>query len=102
MRKAALLFPLTLALGGCYTVDQSKFERYVNGHVSPGVELSEAEQRLAQDGFQCQASSSAPAVDCSRMQQSLLPYTCVERVLLRAQEGRVASVEVPKIACAGF
>jgi hypothetical protein len=102
MRKAVPLLPLMLALGGCYTVDQAKFERYVSGRASVGMELPEAEQWLSQDGFQCQGDSSASAVDCSRMRQSVLPYTCIERVLLRSREGRVGSVEVPKIACAGL
>jgi hypothetical protein len=102
MQKAALLLPLAVVLSGCYTVDQPKFEQYVNGRVSAGMSLSEAEALLSQEGFACEGHSAAPAVACTRIRQSLLPYSCVEKALLESSQGKVTAVEVPKIACAGF
>ncbi|RQP24564.1 hypothetical protein DZC73_14885 [Albitalea terrae] len=102
MRTVPLILPFALVLGGCYTLDQPKFEQYVNERVSQGMSLSEAELRLAREGFTCEATSAAPAASCARTRQSVLPYSCIERVLLQSSEGRVTSVEVPKIACAGF
>jgi hypothetical protein len=72
-----------LTLGGCYFANQPRLERTVHDH--------------------CQCSGTSP-VDCSRLRQSLMPYSCVERVRLYSS-GKppvVDAIEVPKIACTGL
>jgi hypothetical protein len=43
-------------------------------------------------------------LDCSRLRQSLMPYSCVERVRLYSSgsDRVVTEIEIRKIACAGL
>lgn len=93
---------LLLVLPGCYTVNQEGFTKHVEQIVAPGMRLSEAAMRLSKDGFACDALVSSPAVTCTRDRQSVLPYTCIERVNLVSSNEIVSAIQVPPIACAGF
>lgn len=96
----SLTFLCALVLGGC-TDEQSKFEDSVHHQVSLGMPLQAATANLSKLKLECSGSNP---VDCSRVRQSLLPYSCVERVRLRWSEPDqvVDQVEIPKIACTGF
>jgi hypothetical protein len=93
-----------LALAGCYTVDNERFARHVDSLVRPGMTVAEARRRLEADGFSCDPRSVAGAVTCGKTRQSLLPYTCIERVDLRPRDEQLAAdkVEVKQILCAGL
>jgi len=93
-----------LALTGCYTVDNERFARHVDSLARPGMTVAQARHRLEADGFNCDPRSVAGAVTCSKTRQSLLPYTCIERVDLRPRDEHLAAekVEVQQIMCAGF
>ena len=101
-----LLLPVFLALplAGCYTVHQDRFAAYAGGIVQVGMPMAQAQQRLSAEGFSCGPRDFAPAVSCTRTRQSLLPYTCIERVnLVPAMETQsIDSVQVPPIVCAGL
>lgn len=104
MRHHAIVLFALVSLPGCYTVNQERFSAYAVSAVSAGMPLEAATVRLQKDGFHCDPRSSAPATTCTRDRQSLLPYTCVERINLTAREDRsiIARVEVPQIMCAGL
>jgi hypothetical protein len=90
-----------LVLGGCGNDDQSQFEESVHRQVSLGMPLQAAAANLSKLKLEC---SGTNPVDCSRIRQSLLPYSCVERVRLHWSEPDqvVDEVEIPKIACTGL
>ncbi len=69
-----------------------------------GMPVSTAVDRLERDGFRCDTTSQAPAIDCSRAQHGAVLATCIERVLLQpdAAGRRVDAATVPPIACAGL
>lgn len=98
--RIALL--LLLPLAGCYTVNQPRFEAYAAKRVKVGMPMSESIRNLVSDGFKCDAKSAAPAVTCTRMRDSILPYSCIERINIRKTADVVSAVEVPSIACAGL
>jgi hypothetical protein len=90
----------TLLLGGCYFVNQPRFERIVSAQVVLGMPLQAAIDGLAVIKLRCSGDNP---VDCSRLRQGLQPYSCVERVRLHWSEGKVVdAIEVPMIACAGL
>lgn len=104
MRRHALALFSLACLSGCYTVNQERFSAYAASAVSAGTPLAAATARLQKDGFHCDPRSSAPATTCTRDRQSLLPYTCIERINLFPREDgtTIARVEVPQIMCAGL
>lgn len=95
---------LASSLSGCYMVNQQAYTNYVNERVKPEMTLVQAVDILSSDGFNCDSHSSAPATTCTRNRQSLLPYTCVERVNLtqKGQSAVVKEVEIPPIVCGGL
>lgn len=100
VRKFVLLLCL-LGLGGCYVVNQQKFERRVYREVAVGMSVDDALARLTDIGLTCTATNPA---ECSRVRQSLMPYSCVERVRVHWTDParRVTNIEIPAIACAGL
>jgi hypothetical protein len=102
MRRILVLL-LSLVLSGCYTPNHARLSAHIGQRVTVGTPLSVATASLTQAGFDCDATSQAPAMDCSRIRTGFL-YSCVERVLLKtdASTGRVSAVDVQKIACAGL
>ena len=98
-----LLYGSVVLLCGCYTVNQSALETNVHEKVQVGMSLTVATSLLQIDGFDCDARTVPPAMDCSRKRQPLALYACVERVRLFADaDKRVTEVDVAKIACAGM
>jgi hypothetical protein len=51
-------------------------------------------KHLVKVGFTCDDRGSAPAITCTRMRQSILPYTCIQRVDLKTDSDRKTIVEV--------
>lgn len=88
-------------LGGCYFVNQPRLERAVHAHLAVGMLLQTAVGNASTMKFKC--SGTGP-VDCSRLRQSLMPYSCVERIRLYSagMPPVVDAIEIPKIACAGL
>lgn len=88
-------------LSGCYFRNQKAFERRVEGLVSVGMPVQQALARLSDLRLTCTVANPA---DCSRIRQSLMPYSCVERVRVywMEQTQRVTRIEIPPIACAGL
>jgi hypothetical protein len=97
------LFALTGAalLSGCYFVNQPKFEASINRRVSVGMPLQAAVAALGERKMHCNGENP---VDCSRLRQSLMPYSCVERVRLYSSgsDRLVTEIQIPRIACAGL
>lgn len=93
-----------LCLAGCYTVNDGQFSSDMTTLVRPGMHMNAAIERLNIQGFGCDSRSAAPATTCTKTRQSLLPYTCIERVNLIPAVGlaTVERVDIPKIACAGL
>jgi hypothetical protein len=101
MRVVVVALIACVVLGSCYTPNQARFSSFVNGRVEVGMPVSSAIAVLTADGFAC--SGNMPT-DCSRIQQRLLPSSCVERVRLYSElnSRAVGRVEVPPIACTGL
>jgi hypothetical protein len=104
MRRVGLSLGCLLCLSGCYTVNNERFATDIRARVTPGMDVSTATNRLKSNGFDCDSRSAAPAITCTKTRQSLLPYTCIERVnlFLIGMPAQVDHVEVPKIMCAGL
>lgn len=90
-----------LGLNGCYVRNQKSFERRVENAVSVGMPLEQALSRLS--GLHLTCSIANPA-DCSRLRESLMPYSCVERVRVywTGEIQQVTRIDIPQIACAGL
>lgn len=102
-RAACLL--LALPLSACYTPDAERLSAQAKRLATAGMPVSTAVDRLERDGFRCDTTSQAPAIDCSRSRHGAVLATCIERVLLQPDTaGRrvVDAVTVPPIACAGL
>ena len=105
MCAAAVL--VSLSIGGCAGMspaDNARFQAVVARNVSVGMPFVTAIEHLVKAGFSCDDRVRAPAVSCERNRMSLLPYTCIQRVLLMTDVERKIVVEVnPRpIACAGL
>jgi hypothetical protein len=102
MVKKRLIFLAGVALlSGCYIANQPEFEASIHKRVSVGMPLQTAVAALAERKLQCHGENP---VDCSRLRQSLMPYSCVERVHLYSSgpDRVVSEIQIPKIACAGL
>jgi hypothetical protein len=88
-------------LTGCYLRNQKAFECRIQARVAVGMPKQDAIARLSELRLSCTASNPA---DCSRVRQSLMPYSCVERVRLHwaEQTQQITKIEIPEIACAGL
>jgi hypothetical protein len=88
-------------LSGCYIVNQPRFEASIHKRASVGMPLQAAVAALGERKMHCNGENP---VDCSRLRQSLMPYSCVERVHLYSSgpDRLVTEIQIPKIACAGL
>lgn len=102
--RLLLLLGMSVALSACYTVDQARYNSFVLDTVRPGLPMAQAAGHLAEEGFHCSGATTAASLTCTRVRQSLYPFSCVERVTLlrRAGTNTVGEVEIPPIACAGL
>jgi hypothetical protein len=102
--RLLLSLVLVVLLAGCYTVNQQRFAEYVAETVQPGMSLAQATERLSVAGFACDPRSASPAITCTRTRQSVLPYTCIERINLmpNTEITSVIAIAVAPIVCAGF
>jgi hypothetical protein len=84
--------------------DNAKFQAVVAKNVSVGMPFVTAIEHLVKAGFSCDDRVRAPAVSCERDRMSLLPYTCIQRVvLLTDADCRTITVVTPNpIICAGL
>ncbi len=82
----------------------AKFQASVAKKVTVGMPFVTAIEHLVKAGFSCDDRVRAPAVSCERDRMSLLPYTCIQRVILQTDAERRTIVEVnPRpIGCAGL
>jgi hypothetical protein len=97
--------PFLLSVGGCAGMsssDNAKFQAVVAKSVSPGMPFVTGIKHLVKAWFSCDDRGSAPAVTCTRLRQSALPYACIQRVDLKTDLDRKTIVEVTSapIACA--
>lgn len=88
-------------MGGCYFANQPKLERTIHARMVVGMPLATAISNASAMRFNCGRTSP---VDCTRLRQSLMPYSCVERVRLYSSGTPpvIDAIEIPKIACAGL
>ena len=98
---------LLTAVAGCAGMspaDNAKFQAVVAKNVSVGTPFVTAIEHLVKAGFSCDQASSAPDVTCTRSSQSILPYSCVQRVNLTTDIYRetVVAVTPRPIGCAGL
>jgi hypothetical protein len=100
-QPALVLLLCTIVLSGCYFRNQKAFEHRIQNHVAVGMPLQDAIARLSEMRLTCTRGNPS---ECSRIRQSLMPYSCVERVRLHwtEQAQQVTEVEIPEIACAGL
>jgi hypothetical protein len=96
-----------MLLSGCAGMspkDNERFQILVEKSVSPGMPLATAKQHLNRAGFSCDDHVAAPEISCSRGRQSLLPYTCIQRVNLKTDTDRATVIEVTSkpIVCTGL
>ena len=101
-RAACLL--LALPLSACYTPDAARLSTQVERLARAGMPVSAAVERLEREGFRCDTTSQAPAIDCSLSRHGAVLATCIERVVLQpdATGRRVETANVAPIACAGL
>jgi len=105
--RTGFLAAVVLFLYGCPSMSPKANLRFLTDiakTVSPGMPLSTAIQHLANDGFTCDNQLDVPDVTCTRSRQSVLPYTCIQRVNLSTDANRetVTTVNPRPIACAGL
>ncbi len=99
--RLSLILVGVALLNGCYFVNQPRFEASVHRQVTVGMPLQSAVAALSQLKLHCDGHDP---LDCSRLRQSLLPYSCVERVrlYLSTVDPVITEIQIPKIACAGL
>jgi hypothetical protein len=105
--RAGFVAAVLLILSGCpgmSSEDNERFQAVVAKNVSSGMPFVTAIQHLVKAGFSCDEGSAAPEVTCTRGRQSLLPYTCIQRVNMTTDSNRttVLVVTPTPIACAGL
>lgn len=99
--------PLVLCLTGCPGMgpkDNARFQAVVAKKVSVGMPFVTAIEHLVKAGFSCDDRVRAPAVSCERDRYSVLPFTCIQRVVLLTDADRrtVTAVTPNPIICAGL
>ena len=97
-----ILLIVLFMLGGCYTVNQEKFAKYAEAQVRVGMPIPDAIGHLSSDGFDCDDKAARLIISCTRIRQSLMPYSCIERINIMQSGGTVSSVQIHPIVCAGF
>jgi hypothetical protein len=72
----------------------------VHKQVSVGMPLQVAIANMGRLKLQCMGDNP---LDCSRVRQGLMPYSCIERVRLHWSAGPqvVDTIDIRQIACAG-
>ena len=90
-----------MGISGCYFANQPRLENTVRAHIAVGMPLSTAIGNASALRFKCIGANPA---DCTRLRQSIMPYSCVERFRLFSSgaPAKVDGIEIPKIACAGL
>jgi hypothetical protein len=101
------LVTLVLSVSGCAGMshrDNARFQAVVAKNVSVGMPFVTAIEHLAKAGFHCGATSDAADVTCTRVEFSLLPFSCVQRVNVSSDTYRnsVVAVTPEPIACASL
>jgi hypothetical protein len=104
---AGLAVSIPLTVGGCAGMskaDNERFQAVVAKNVSLGMPFVTAIGNLVKAGFSCDDRSSAPAVTCERSRDSILPFSCVQRVALTTDAYRqmVVTVTPRPIICASL
>ena len=107
VRRCTGLVCVLLGLSGCAGMskaDNERFQAVVAKNVSPGMSYIAALERLVKAGFSCDERSAAPAVNCSRMRDTVLLYSCIQRVDLMTdgQRETVVTVTPQPIRCVGL
>jgi len=89
---------LALALGGCYRANQTRFEQSVHGQVSVGMPLQTAVTNVGKLKLEC---TGVNPLYCTRIRDGLMPYSCLERVVLHWSDPdrTLSAVDIPPIAC---
>jgi hypothetical protein len=104
MKANCFAFSLILLTSGCHTTSHERLMADIGASIKPGMTIAEASNHLVQEGFHCDSRVMAPSITCTRIQQSLLPSTCIARVNLQPSDNgeTVETVELAKLACAGL
>jgi hypothetical protein len=110
VRAMAFILPgaaLLAGISGCASMspsDNVNFQAVVAKSVSPGMPFVTGIEHLVKAGFSCDDRGSAPAVTCTRLRQSSLPYACIQRVDLKTDSSRKTIVELTPepLVCAGL
>jgi hypothetical protein len=84
--------------------DNAKFQAVVAKNVSVGMPFVTAIEHLVKAGFSADDRVAAPAVSCDRLRYSILPFTCIQRIVLLTDADRrtIATVTPKPITCAGL
>ena len=106
-RRRTGLVCVLLVLSGCVGMskaDNERFQAVVAKNVSPGMSYIAALEHLVKAGFSCDERSAAPAVNCSRTRDTVLLYSCIQRVDLMTDTQRETVVKVTpqSIRCVGL
>jgi hypothetical protein len=99
LRAVAFVFGAALPVdasgcAGMSPADNARFQAVVAKNVSVGMPFVTAIEHLVRAGFSCDQTSSAPEVTCARSSQSILPYSCVQRLDLATDVYRQTVVAV--------
>ncbi len=89
---------------GMSSKDNARFQEVVAKNVSVGMPFVTAIEHLVKAGFHCSAMGEAADVTCTRLEFSLLPFSCVQRVNLSADTHRDKIVDIAPepIGCASL
>jgi hypothetical protein len=84
--------------------DNAKFQAVVAKNVSVGMPFVTAIEHLVKAGFQCNPTTDAADATCTRVEFSLLPFSCVQRVNISTDTYRntVVAITPKPIACASL
>jgi len=97
-----LMLAAVLLTLGCYFPHQTTFERSVHRQVRLAMPVTAAVANLGKLKLRCYQNGSQ--WDCTRLPASLLPFSCIERVVMTSSDpdGLVTNIDVRKILCTGM
>jgi hypothetical protein len=101
LRTAFAICAVAICCSGCGTAPKMSADRLASMGVVEGAAYWQAQQKLAQEGYQCSVSGAKREhFDCAKTQGFLI--TCVLRVDFEVDDqNRISRPSVPEPACIG-
>lgn len=92
---------VALLASGCASNSQTHVQGEAGRLVSLGMATGEAQAALRSAGFSCSETRQGSST-CTRLRSHRVVASCLQRVNLMVEDGRINRFEVPQPACAGF